>query len=80
MSGLFGFSSHERDIDKHDTSKEKRKPQYYELFGLLAKFASASTIAVILLPLKEVSSHISLSERGKFMQVPLEEVSFCNSL
>ncbi|XP_067945852.1 small subunit processome component 20 homolog isoform X1 [Watersipora subatra] len=53
MSGLFGSSSQDKDVDKHDTSKEKRKPQYYEMFWLLAKFATAPTIAVILSPLKQ---------------------------
>ena len=54
MSGLFGSSSQDKDIDKHDTSKEKRRPQYYEMFGLLAKFVTAPTVSVILIHLKEV--------------------------
>ena len=59
MGGLFGTSSHEKDVDKRDTSKEKIRPQYYELFGLLAKFSTPSTIALILIPLKEVRTAIS---------------------
>ena len=63
MGGLFGTSSHEKDVDKRDTSKEKTRPQYYELFGLLAKFSTPSTIALILIPLKEVRTAISHSKR-----------------
>jgi len=55
MNGLFGSSSQEKDIDKHDASKEKRKPPHFELFNLLARFVTPSTIAVILMPIKEVS-------------------------
>lgn len=55
IAGLFGLSSQAKDVDKRDTSKEKIRPQYYELFGLLARFSSPSTIALILIPLKEVT-------------------------
>jgi len=52
--GLFGSVSQDLDIDKQDSSREKKNPRYLDLYQLVAKYVTPNTIAVLLIPLKQV--------------------------